>query len=434
MWILVVLAGLVLVLARSMRIEGVCSANHLASQQAAAVEQGAIQYVLASLDGLQGQTPSETDLFCKAVQVGHGAFWIIRPNLEEDRQQSYSLTDETAKINLNSATEEMLSKLSGMAADVAPAIVDWRDPDSDLTPGGAESEYYLLLSDSYECKNAPLETVGELLLVKLASRELLFGEDTNRNGVLDDNENDADASDPPDNRDGRLDRGIFDLVTVHSREPNTAADGSERVNVNQAQTQELSRVLRQSVPEEQIPDILRRVRRERPFQNVLDFYFRTGLTMDEFEGIADRITTRNEKALVGLLNVNTASQEALLCLPDLEESDVSVLVAGRPATEAEPGNIAWVADVLPQEKAVAIGAYITARSFQFSADIISISGDGRAFKRCRIVVDARQSPPRVIYRQDLTHLGWPLSLDIVSLLRSGTPLEEVLEATYQEIW
>jgi len=47
-------------------------------------------------------------------------------------------------------------------------------------------------------------------------------------------------------------------------------------------------------------------------------------------------------------------------------------------------------------------------------------------------VDATESPPRVVYRQDLTHLGWPLSPDIVSLLRSGVSLEEVLETTRQE--
>jgi hypothetical protein len=39
----------------------------------------------------------------------------------------------------------------------------------------------------------------------------------------------------------------------------------------------------------------------------------------------------------------------------------------------------------------------------------------------------------VIYRQDLTSLGWPLPQEILSELRSGTPLEEVLEATYQEM-
>jgi type II secretory pathway component PulK len=431
MWIMLVLAGLVIVLARSMRVEAVCAANYAAAQQASAVEQGAIQYVLASLDGLQGLTPSEADMPCQAVQVGYGAFWILRPNFEDDREWAYGVVGEAAKVDLNSAPAETLLRLTDMTDELAAAVVDWRDADSDLTPGGGESEYYLLLGDPYECKNAPLETVEELLLVKGCSRELLFGEDLNRNGVLDDNENDGSDSDPTDDRDGKLDRGIFDFVTVHAVEPNTSAAGSQRVNVNQAQTQALSQVLQKSVALDRLPDVLDRARRGRPFQSVLDFYFRTGLTMKEFAPIADQLTTVNDRTLRGLINVNTAPKEVLLCLPGLDEGDVSALLAGRSGEEADLNSIAWVAQALPREKAVPIGPHITARSFQFSADIVSISGDGRAFKRCRNVVDAAESPPRLIYRQDLTHLGWPLPPEIVDQLRSGTGMQEVVQNVAQ---
>ncbi len=33
-----------------------------------------------------------------------------------------------------------------MTAELAASIIDWRDEDSDVTTGGAESEYYLLQS------------------------------------------------------------------------------------------------------------------------------------------------------------------------------------------------------------------------------------------------------------------------------------------------
>jgi type II secretory pathway component PulK len=61
-----------------------------------------------------------------------------------------------------------------MGAELAASIVDWRDADDEVTSGGAESEYYLLLADPYYCKNAPFETLDELLLVKGATRDLLF--------------------------------------------------------------------------------------------------------------------------------------------------------------------------------------------------------------------------------------------------------------------
>ena len=430
--ILIVLAALVLVLGRAMRVEALCSANQLSAEEAAAVEQGAIQYVIAAVDGLEGQVPTESDILCSGVQIGGGAFWILRPGLDDDRSMAYGLVDEASRLNLNTATEPMLSKLPDMTVDVAPGIIDWRDPDSEVSTGGAESEYYLLLAPPYECKNAPFETVEELLLVRLFTPELLFGEDTNRNGVLDPNEDDADTSDPPDNRDGHLDRGIYPFITVYSAEPNTDADGQPRINVNQAQGRELTELLQEAVPRERLAQLLDLIRRARPFKNVLDFHARSGLTTDEFKTIADRITTSGDKVLRGLLNVNTASKEALACLPDLVESDVSALLAGRPTDSAEPGDSAWVADVLTPAKAVAVGSYITGRSFQFSADIVSTSADGRAFRRCRIVVDALESPPRLVYRQDMTHLGWPLAADIVGQLRAGVTLEDVLAATRQE--
>ena len=108
----------------------------------------------------------------------------------------------------------------------------------------------------------------------------------------------------------------------------------------------------------------------------------------------------------------------MLCLPGLEESDVDALLAGRQAA-TDLTSIAWVAEALPRERAEAIGDVITTRTFQFSADIVAVNGNGRAFRRHRAVIDARTSPPRVLYWKDLTHLGWPLAPEILTDLRAG---------------
>jgi hypothetical protein len=55
----------------------------------------------------------------------------------------------------------------------------------------------------------------------------------------------------------------------------------------------------------------------------------------------------------------------------------------------------------------------------YSADIVAVSGDGRAFKREKIVVNVTASPAKIVYRKDLTSLGWPLTPDIRQDLRSG---------------
>jgi type II secretory pathway component PulK len=442
MWVLLVLAGLVLVLARAMRAVADRSANELAAVQASAIEQGAIQYVLSSVDGLQGQPPSETDTPCEAVMVGDGAFWILRPGNDE-RTYFFGITDEAAKVNLNSATLEMISKLPGMTSELAASIMDWRDTDGTVTTGGAENEYYLMLPDPYECKNGPLETVEELFLIRGATRDIILGQDANRNGVLDLGETTSASSGTFTSTGVHLYQGLINYVTVYSAEPAATATSSatsssstttsgQPINVN-VSSQALTELLRSAVSSGRLPGVQDRIRRERPFRNLIEFYYRAGLTLDEFKPMAGKITASTGTAPAGRLNVNTAPKEVLLCLPGLEESDAAALVAQRPTADADRTSMAWVVQALSRQKALAIGNYITSFSYQFSADIISVPSSGRAFKRCRVVVDARTSPPKIVYRQNLTHLGWPLSPDILTTLRSGTPLERLPQTVAQKV-
>jgi len=419
MWVILVLASLVLVFAYSMRVEALASANRQCDLEADAVAAGALQFVLAILDGTDGSTDALQDVVWEGRRVGGGLFWLVHPNLENDEEPAFGLVDEASRINLNSASTDMLLKLPGMTAELADSIIDWRDEDAEVSPSGAESEYYLLQEEPYYCKDALFETVEEVLLVRGASTDLLYGEDANRNGVLDYNEDDADQTLPDDNRNGTLDRGFLDYVTVYSTEPNLSADGQERVNVNDVDTQNLSELLGEAIQDDRLFMVLQNARRGRPYGSILEFYFRSGMTLDEFARVADRLTSVDDEALVGLVNVNTAPREVLLCLPELDESDVDALLSRRLDTATDLSNIAWVADALPEEKATAIGRYITTRSYQFSADILAASGDGRAYRRCRAVIDARTSPPRVLRWQDLTHLGWPLDRQILEDLRSG---------------
>jgi len=83
----------------------------------------------------------------------------------------------------------------------------------------------------------------------------------------------------------------------------------------------------------------------------------------------------------------------LACLPGLDDSDVAALMAKRTDTTIDVTNLAWLPDS-DRPKAIAVGSLITTRAFQFSADIVSVAGDGRAFRRCRVVVDATKARPR----------------------------------------
>ena len=386
-WVVLVLAGLALVFARSMRVAAIVSANHVASLEAEYIAAGALEYTTAQLtEGMAEETSVLMDSEpYEAMQVGKGYFWVLRSNLEDDSEFDYGVTDEAGKINLNSASLEMLLRLPGMTSELAASIVDWRDEDSEISPGGAESEYYLLQSESYNCKNAPLETVDEILLIKDASEELLYGEDTNLNGILDDHENDGDASDPDDNQNGRLESGFYDYVTVYSVEANEDSEGNQRINLNAADARsQLQELLQEALDEERALEILNAVSTSPSYQSVLDFYFASGMEYEEFAPIADRLTTVGQETLPGLVNVNTASKEVLMCLPGLEESDAEALLSYR-SGNTDISSVAWVTDVLDRPKAVGIGSYITVRSFQYSVDLVCLSGNGRAYKRYKAV-------------------------------------------------
>lgn len=157
----------------------------------------------------------------------------------------FGVTPEAGKLNLNAASETEIRRLLEpllleLGLERAPKLVacllDWLDEDDDPRPDGAENEYYTTLEPAYYAKNGPLDTLEELLLVRGFSAAVLDGEDTNRNGVLDANEDDGAASFPYyDNADGILNPGIAAFATVWSQEPgqnNQPVRG--RINVNVA--------------------------------------------------------------------------------------------------------------------------------------------------------------------------------------------------------
>jgi hypothetical protein len=160
---------------------------------------------------------------------------------------------------------------------------------------------------------------------------------------------------------------------------------------------------------------------------VFDFADRTQLTLSELEQIEPRIMVGSVAAnRRGKVNVNQAPREVLIALEGLSSADADALLARRiTVSQSDPGSIAWVYDVL-KERAIGLGNQITGRGGQYSADIVAVAGDGRAFKRVRIVVDASNpdAAPRILYRRDQTDLGWPLDPSILESLRHSETIRE----------
>lgn len=406
MLVVFAIASLTLTLGRTARTEAMVSANELAAFEASAIARGAEQYVLSILTDDFDYLSDYTEADFAAVPVGTGYFWIVRPDYNDQNLPAFGLVDETAKLDINNAGFESLRLLESMTDEIAGAIVDWRDTDDNLTQSGAESGQYLSLSDPYIAKNAPFESVEEMMLIRGVNRVLLYGERA------------AGTTSKMVNAHVAL-NGWYDYLTIYSGQANTAADGTARININSQQSrQQLRQLLRDQLGETRGNALGSQINGQ--YVDIFDFATRLELTLDELQLLEDYITASNPQNRVnGRINVNAAPREVLLCVEGLEEADVDTLISRRPTeVQANPTSIAWVYDSL-KEKAVGIGNRICGQGRQFSADIIAMSGNGRGFKRVRIVVDAGATTPRIVYRRDISERGNPLDASIRQSLRSG---------------
>ena len=89
----------------------------------------------------------------------------------EEREKDYR------EILWDLLTREPFDVEDGDAREIIDSLVDWIDSgDADGEEEyGAENSYYQSLDPPYSCKNGPVESIEELLLVKGISRELLYG-------------------------------------------------------------------------------------------------------------------------------------------------------------------------------------------------------------------------------------------------------------------
>jgi type II secretory pathway component PulK len=191
---------------------------------------------------------------------GQVRFSVISPSLvgQVDSLPRSGLMTETAKFNINRLLEfendtddttdplTAASYIPNLSEDICSAILDWIDSDEEPRTGGAESSTYESLAVPYSARNAPMQSIDELLQVQGVTPALFYGEDANRNGRLDPSEDDGADSLPNDNQDGILDLGLRDYLTVSSRERNLQSTGADKINVNNGIVAEMFDLIEES--------------------------------------------------------------------------------------------------------------------------------------------------------------------------------------------
>ena len=440
LWIALGLVSITLYFANSMSSELRASDNRVSGIVAEQAIEGAARYLTYILSnfGTNGVILDPADYLSEAVPVGDAHFWLIGRDTNNPvgpGQVFFGLVDEASKLNLNFASSNMfaslLQSMPQANLDLAGAILDWRDTNG----GGASQTYYSMQSPPYQCKNAPFETVDELRLLQGADMDTLLGEDLNRNGVLDPNEAD-------ENHNGMVDPGVLEYVTVYSREPGTYSNGLPRVNISVVigTTGPLPVLLQNNFGSSRAVQILTQLGLLSPappppgrgpgpggrpttgaaaipprvFTSPLQFYLQSGMKLGEFAYIFNAIRMDDgTNAIKGRVNVNTASAAVLACLPGMTSDLAQTLVNYRLTNPDKLTSIAWVADALGQNDSTALqtlaaGDYLTTQSYQFMADVAALGPHGRGYRRTRFIFDTIDGSPKIIYRKDLSHLGWAL--------------------------
>ena len=266
--------------------------------------------------------------------------------------------------------------------------------------------------------------MDELRLVYGSNMEMLYGDDLNFNGVLDGNEKSVAGA-------GQINYGLLEYMTAWTREPNFffyQGMVSNKIYINDlasyqsptGQVYEL--LLAASISTSVIPTLTNGV----PYTNLLAFAATCYSVMNsaDFNKIYNYVSTydTNTSYIYGRVNINTASSDVLTALfeglPQINGDENTALSAAQTLVsyrKQNPSNIdtlMWVVDALgttsPIITALEEGDLITTRSYQFTADIGAVGAFGRGYRRVKFVFDTTGGTPIIVYRQDLSSLGWAL--------------------------
>lgn len=310
------------------------------------------------------------------------------------------VVDTASRVDVNTATTEMLLKLPGIDDALADAILDWREAGDTPRPSGAKSDYYQGLPEPYLPREAPFQTVGELLLVRGMTPTLLYGPP-------------QPPTDPTTSIESNL--PLSELLTVASEVRNTSASGSARINLNTATADELQQAATGVLTPDQAQAIVDARQQRGSFRSVADLLDVPGITANQVKGLADYVTTNTATLLPGVVNVNTASDQILCTVPGITPDLATQIVNAR---DSDHGPFESVGDLLdPAYLSEAAWRqalpYLTTRSDMFLVRAIGRVPESPTVTAVEALVERSASTTtivrwrRVPYAPGWIAWGWP---------------------------
>jgi len=173
-------------------------------------------------------------------------------------------------------------------------------------------------------------------------------------------------------------------------------DQDDRVNINSAGAGELQSL--DGIDDGVAEDIIRYRDEQGTFNNTNEIQQAKVVNTDDMTTLGDKLTTTDEQAVQGKININTASEKVLALLPGMDEEKAGAIVQAREANqaasteeEAVPGfeNIAQLLEVegLDQNTFGQIAGFITCHSYTFMIEANGVGRDGKDIGYCMAIID-----------------------------------------------
>ena len=166
-------------------------------------------------------------------------------------------------------------------------------------------------------------------------------------------------------------------------------------------------------------------------ENAKEVELESGVGKAELPLLLDRFTTRTERRLQGLININTASAQVLQTLPGIDEALADSIVASRKNLRPEQRRTpAWLYSegLMDAVQFKRVAPLLTARASQFQFHVLGYAVPSGRYRVLDVVVDAATSPPSILYLRDISKLGLPFRIETTDQSDSPAPKQSNPEA------
>lgn len=369
------LAFVVMILVRTMAVEAKASANTVAAVQAEAIERGAEQYVMSLLN-MNGQlvmdplTFPEEDYFAGIPVGSTGWFWILRPVYDDSNLPLFGLVDECSKLDINIDTTQNATR---NAQVVYNQLI--------MLPGMTE-ELAAAIIDWQDTDDDSYNGIGAESMVYTSLQPSYYAKNSAFEAV----------------EELLMVAGMYHIALWGDGTYGYLGEyGGNRGGLFSGPNASLDQQL------------------SRGWYDLLTVH--SYAPPPQTGGGGGTASGR------GLININTAPPAVLYTIPGIEPGDVDSIVAARAQQSGLAGtnDISWVSNAVSTN----INNYITGQSYRYSADILAVAANGRAFKRVRIVINAETTPVSIISRRDFTDQGWPMNPQILEQISQGLLAESL---------